>query len=375
MSKKKILFVITHLELGGAQKQLLSLIQGLDNNIYDLSLVAGDYGFLRGDFNSIKKIKLVLLKSLTRKIHPWWDLISFFKIYFFIKKNHFDIVHLHSPKASFLGRWAAFLAGVDKIVYTVHGWPFHRFMNKFHFWCFLWLEKLTALITDVIITVSREDYRTGVEYNIASSNKLKLVHYGIDLKRFKGIYQYRRVHSSFSNIFTVSSFKPQKGVFYFIALAQALIKEKPWLKFFILGNGPLYLKVKRYLADKGLQNKIILTGWQKDITVTQKKAFLFVLTSLWEGLPVSVIESVIAGVPVVVTDTGGIHDIVNNKQQGLIVGCKQQQELFAAVTNILNNYQHWYKIITINRGRINLNHWSQVRRLKQLDFIYRGIND
>jgi len=145
--KKKILFVITYLELGGAQKQLLSIIKDIDPNKYSLYLFAGDRGYLKDKFKQIKNLNMQLSSRLNRRINPIVDFLAFWQLYSHIKKNKFDIVHLHSPKAGFLGRWAAYFAGVKNIVYTVHGWSFHKFMKKpFYEFC-LFLEKITSKIT------------------------------------------------------------------------------------------------------------------------------------------------------------------------------------------------------------------------------------
>ena len=128
--KKKILFIITHLELGGAQKQLLSLIENLDRDKYSLYLCAGDDGYFKSKFKAVAFLKVYFVPELVRRISPLNDLIVFLKLYFFIRKNGFDIVHTHSPKASILGRWAAYLSGVKGIIYTAHGWPFHDQLNQ-----------------------------------------------------------------------------------------------------------------------------------------------------------------------------------------------------------------------------------------------------
>ena len=169
--KKKILFVITHLELGGAQKQLLSLVRNLDKEKYSLSLYAGKRGYLINEFLNTSGLKVTLSVSLVREINPFLDILEFCKLLFFIRKNRFDIVHVHCPKASILGRWAAHFAGLKNIIYTAHGWPFHKFMHPFLYKFYLFLEKLTAKITKKIIVVSKADLKEAVNRNLSSPDK------------------------------------------------------------------------------------------------------------------------------------------------------------------------------------------------------------
>ncbi|MBP7089050.1 MAG: glycosyltransferase, partial [Candidatus Omnitrophica bacterium] len=298
--KKKILFIITYLELGGAQKQLLYILKSLDRNKYSLYLYAGNEGYLKEDFLNIPDVTVKLDSSLKRKINPFLDLPAFLKLFFFLRRNSFDIVHTHSPKASILGRWAAFFSGLRNIVYTVHGWPFHDFMHPLAYYFYLFLEKITAKITKKIIVPSQADLKIGLEKKIASLEKLTLIHYGVEIEVFDKIYQERKkVDKRADLIFTISSLKKQKGIFYFLTIAKMLLLENPRLNFTIAGDGPLRRKVKEKINNLKLKDKVQLVGWSRDIAYFLKRADIFILTSLWEGLPVSLIEAVIAGVPVI----------------------------------------------------------------------------
>jgi glycosyltransferase involved in cell wall biosynthesis len=369
--KKKILFIITYLELGGAQKQLLYILKSLDRNKYSLYLYAGNEGYLKEDFLNIPDVTVKLDSSLKRKINPFLDLPAFLKLFFFLRRNSFDIVHTHSPKASILGRWAAFFSGLRNIVYTVHGWPFHDFMHPLAYYFYLFLEKITAKITKKIIVPSQADLKIGLEKKIASLEKLTLIHYGVEIEVFDKIYQERKkVDKRADLIFTISSLKKQKGIFYFLTIAKMLLLENPRLNFTIAGDGPLRRKVKEKINNLKLKDKVQLVGWSRDIAYFLKRADIFILTSLWEGLPVSLIEAVIAGVPVIVTDTGGIRDIVTNNQQGLIIKPVNILEIRKSCQNILKNYADWHKIIEDNRKKLDLSYWSYQRMLGQLTEIY-----
>ncbi|MFH1504486.1 MAG: glycosyltransferase family 4 protein [Candidatus Omnitrophota bacterium] len=370
IKKKKILFIITHLELGGAQKQLLSIVNGLDNSQYLVCLFAGKQGYLQEKFLKSSFFQVRLIPQLVRNINPVYDFIAFLKLYFYIRKNKFYIVHTHSPKASILGRWAAYFAGVKNIVYTVHGWPFHGFMNSAGYYLYLVLEKITAKITKKIIVVSNSDLQKGVKNKIAKAEKFSLIHYGIDIDKFENVYKERKKLKPKNTILTISALKPQKGLFYFLGAAKMLLKENPKLNFIIAGAGPFKKKIEKRIRLLGLSNKVRLEGWVDNIEELFKKASVFVLTSLWEGLPISLIEAVSSGVPIVVSDTEGLRDLVKDKQQGFIVQPGDSKIVKEKCWQILKSSEDWSRVIEVNRNRINLSYWSEKRMIKEIEGIY-----
>lgn len=115
MQKIRLLYIITKLELGGAQKQLLELIKNLDKETFEILLFTAQDGLLLADFLSITGLKIKKSKWLKRPINPLKDFLAFLEIYQFIKKNNINVVHTHSSKAGILGRLAAKLAKVKKI--------------------------------------------------------------------------------------------------------------------------------------------------------------------------------------------------------------------------------------------------------------------
>ena len=122
----------------------------------------------------------------------------------------------------------------------------------------------------------------------------------------------------------------------------------------------------------GLQGKVILTGWVDDILDFLKTCKAFILTSLWEGLPITLIEAYVAGIPAVITDTQGLRDIFSDFQNGMLVKPRHQGEFTEAIYNMLDDYEEWAKRISINRQKADLSYWSQERMLRQLNKIYES---
>lgn len=123
----------------------------------------------------------------------------------------------------------------------------------------------------------------------------------------------------------------------------------------------------------GLDGRVMLKGWVDDISSLLAESSLFVLASLWDGLPVALIEAVVAGVPAVVTDTGGVGDIFGHNKQGIIVAPSCDAAIEGALWNILNDYQRWSTIVLKNGEALDLKYWASERMLAQTEKLYEDL--
>jgi len=323
--KINILYVITKLELGGAQKQLLSIIRQLDKEKFNPYLITASHGLLVEEASRINGLTLIRCGFLERSIHPLKDILAFLFIYRFIKKNRIDIVHTHSSKAGILGRLAARVAGARSIVHTVHGWSFHNYQARPVYYLYLLLERFCAFFSSAIIVVSRFDQKLAESLSIGRREQYKLIRYAVESARFRQAGCPGTLKSEFCLsgdgplIGMVSCFKPQKAPVDFIKLAGALKDNFPGARFVLVGDGILRGEVVSSISKLGLKGRVILTGWRQDIPAILSCLDVFVLTSLWEGLPIVVLEALAAGVPVLATDTGGIREIVSEGVNGYLV--------------------------------------------------------
>ncbi|MFA5411259.1 MAG: glycosyltransferase family 4 protein [Candidatus Omnitrophota bacterium] len=323
MQKLNLLYVITKLELGGAQKQLLSLISSLDKERFNLFLFTAKEGMLIPDALSVKGLNLKSSRYLERPINFLKDFLALIEIYRFIKKNNIAIVHTHSSKAGILGRIAARLAGVKSIIHTVHGWPFNDYQQALFRRLFILMERLAGKFTSRLIVVSCHDRQKGLKERIGREDKYSLIRYGIDKREFsvtnQGIREKFGISSQDLIVTNISCFKPQKSPLDFIKLAYLVNQALPGVKFLLVGDGALRKKIENLVLRLNLQNKVILTGWRRDIPEILSVTDVLALTSLWEGLPIVVLEAMAAGCPAVVTATGGVEEAVIDGKTGFMV--------------------------------------------------------
>lgn len=351
MRKFNLLYLITKLELGGAQKQLLSLIRYLDRDRYNIFLITSKRGLLVEEALSIDGLRVNRLSSLARPINPLKDILAFVVIYNFIKRNKIDIVHTHSSKAGILGRWAAKLAGVNMIVHTVHGWSFNDYQNLLLRQFYIALERFTAKITDKLIVVSNIDMDRGIRKYIGEQTKYILIRYGINhgefINNLEDNVKIRREIGLNDNEFLVgmiSCFKPQKAPLDYIKLAASVRKFYPQTKFILVGDGILRRKIEKLIDKFNLRGNIILTGWRRDIPRILSAIDVFVLTSLWEGLPIAVLEAMVSSKPVVTTNTGGVSEIVKHGENGFLVPCRDIEAMKEKIFDLLKDAEFRYRI-------------------------------
>jgi len=323
MQKINILYVITKLELGGAQKQLLSLISRLDKERFSPFLFTAKDGLLLPEASSVTGLKIKRSRFLERPINPLKDFLALIEIYGFIKRNNIEIVHTHSSKAGIVGRIAARLAKIKFIVHTVHGWSFNDYQRRFFQKLFIGLERFVGKFTHRLIVVSHHDKQKGLKNNIGQEKKYSLIRYGINYAEFnreeQDIKEELGINFKDLVVANISCFKPQKSPLEFIKLASLVKQILPDVKFLLVGDGSLRKKIERLILRFNLQKEVILTGWRRDIPEILSATDVLVLTSLWEGLPIAVLEAMAASCPVVATYTGGVKEVIVEGKTGFIV--------------------------------------------------------
>jgi len=328
MKKKRLLLLITRSEPGGAQSHVLELLHGFRNK-YELILATGEDGFLLDHANKLG-IESYLLPSLKRKISPVQDYRAYQEIRNLIQKIEPDLVHTHSSKAGILGRLAAHRLGVRNI-FTAHGWAFADGTP--------WTRKLVGIPTeyiagkwcDRIITVSHADKQLAVNYHIANQKKIFVIHNGIaDIEQ--GLLADPVNETA---ILTMVARVAQPKNFVSLLDALALIDDKYLLR--VVGDGPELSHVQEYAKKLGIEKKIDFMGSRNDVPVILASSDIFILSSDWEGFPISIIEAMRAGLPIIASNVGGISEAVIENRNGYMVPRGDAELLSRAIRLLLSD--------------------------------------
>jgi len=343
-----VVHIITKLELGGAQQNTLFTLAHLDRSRFAPYLLAGCGGLLDEEARRSDGLHAIWVPSLIREICPWRDLWALLVLRWQLARIRREagpvmIVHTHSSKAGILGRWAARLAGASAIIHTYHGFGFHDEQPRWVRRVFIWMERLTASVTDGVIVVSRANQRLGDGFGLFGSPGSKkaagrppaiLIRSGIDFATFQstggehGANAVRRridlreelgLAPEAPVVLTVACLKPQKAPGDIVAVAGRVLRREPGAAFLIAGDGELRPELEAMIRADGLEGRVILLGWRRDIPQLLRAADLFLLTSRWEGLPRAILEALLAGLPVVATAADGVMDVVQDGVNGYVV--------------------------------------------------------
>ena len=323
MNKIKVAVIITKLELGGAQKVAISLCEKLDKNKFETVLICGCGGIL--DEETKNKIRVIFVKDLVREISPIKDLKALYSIYKILKQENPNIVHTHSSKAGIIGRLAAKLCGIQNIIHTIHGFSFNDTQSFLKKNLFIFLEKLGAKFSKYLIPVSIENTTKGLQNNIGKEEKYHYIRLGVDIDNFKNFNDIPSLKKELNLneqdilVTTIGPFKPQKNLPDFIKIAKDISEKNKSFKFIMVGDGTLRQNFENLIRDYNISNNIFLLGWRRDISNILNSSDIFVMTSLWEGLPISTIEAMCCGLSPIVNDVDGQREIVKDGFNGFLI--------------------------------------------------------
>ena len=334
--------LITKLELGGAQQNTLYCVGHHDRSRFRVSLGAGPGGVLDPDARRLRGVEVRWFRRLHREVRPAADLAFILEYAAWLKSARVDILHTHSSKAGILGRMAAAVARTPVVIHTVHGWGFHDFQPRAVQRVYIALERFAARRTDLLFAVSRENRDRGLAEGIGSASQYRVVRSGIALAEFahprrkpSAVRRSLGLSAAARVVGTVGNFKAQKAPLDFIRAAARIARAVPAARFVMVGDGEQRPAAERLAAASGLTGKIVFTGWRRDVPDLLHAFDVFALSSLFEGLPRSVLQAAAAGRPVVATDANGTPEAIEEGRTGYVVPRSDPAALAARVIPLL----------------------------------------
>ena len=304
----KLLYVITLAERGGAQVHLLDLVANLPAGFSPV-IATGEPGFLCDEAAKLG-IPVHLVPELTHPIHPVQDFRALLAIARLIRREMPDVVHAHTSKAGLLARFAARLAATP-VVLTAHTWSFADGIPCLQRWISIPLERLAAALAGKIITVSQANTVLALKKSIAKQQALIRIWNGVPDVPGRALPGSRKTVT----LITTARFAPQKD--HGLLLEALTSIEGDW-RLLLVGDGPTRRQIDKEANDLGLARRIEFLGERDDIQSLLTAADLFVLPSKWEGLPLSILEAMRAGLPVIATNIGGVGEAVTDGVTGYL---------------------------------------------------------
>ncbi len=344
----RVLRVIARLNIGGPAIHVTLVTAGLDKNRYTSWLVTGtenpgegsmvDYAHARG-VHPVVIPEIVGRATLTPR-----DLVAFVKLYRLMRRLKPHIVHTHTAKPGFLGRVAARLAGVPVIVHTYHGHVLQGYYGQVKTAALRRMERWLARLSDQLVAVSRQVKRDLVSYGIADADRIIVVPLGLELSPYLDVQRHsgtlRREFGWASDeqlVGIVGRIFPIKNHALFLDAAARVACRLPRSRFVVVGDGVLREEMQQQAGRLGLGNRVVFTGWRRDLPRLYADLNVLVVSSENEGTPVSAIEAMASGCPVVATKVGGLTDLLDDGVTGLLVPPRDAEALADAIESVLTN--------------------------------------
>lgn len=361
-AKRHVLTVVTRFEAGAGLVALRGA-QALDSDRFQITVAAGSGDKLLEEAAS-SGFAIRPLTHLVPQIAPRQDLRAVAELEALLARGPADVVHTHSAKAGAVGRLAARRAGVRRVVHTYHGFPFHEFQSPARRAAYVGIERRLGKITDVGLCVGTAVAVEAIRRHLLPPERIRTI--GVTTTPISSsTSQQLRLQAraelgiplSCQVVGCVGRLAYQKAPEHFVAALARL--NRPNVVGVWIGDGEMAEPLRRTIARMGPTCHILLAGHRSDVAALLPAFDVFALPSRYEGLPVAVVEAMIAGVPVVATAVNAVSDAVVPGVTGLLVPPQQPELLAGAIAHLLDHPQQAAQLALRARARLQGQHSQQ----------------
>jgi glycosyltransferase involved in cell wall biosynthesis len=384
--RKKILHIITRLDMGGSAQNTLQTCKKLCGK-YETILVHGlSYESRMTDLekriieDAVEEakamgVKVIALTSMVRSICPVKDFKALLSLTWLIFEEKPEIVHTHSSKAGILGRLAAKIAGVPHIIHTPHGHVFYGHFGPFASRIFMWVEKIFSRFTERMVALTDGEMEDYINLSVCSSEKLLKIHSGVDVEKFMhangnrvGKRRSLGLDQNEAVIGFVGWLLPIKGPDYLLKAMDDVWQVHQDASLVLVGKGDMDVDLRAEALKKNANGKVKFLGWREDIDEILPLFDMLVLPSLNEGMGRVLVEAMAAGKPVVASRVGGIPDLVRDGENGYLVAPADEKALANGIKKLLDDPAKAKQMGL--RGREHSRQFSLEAMIEKLDALY-----
>ncbi|HKP54313.1 MAG TPA: glycosyltransferase [Chloroflexia bacterium] len=335
-----MLQLIDHLGNGGAERLQVTFAAGIDRARFDLHVCA-----LRTapGLSITPELRALGVPVTELEQRNAYDIPALMSLVSYIRRNRIDIIHTHLLASDIMGRMAGFLTG-RPVVSTIHNSredldaepPRRQWLER-------WTARLMARRLIVVSALLREEIASWFGVPL---KRVVTIPNGVDIERFHRGADFDRVSvrrellgGDYPMVINVARWTPQKDQRTLIEAARIVAEARPDVRFVLVGHGPLHDDLVAQAAEAGISDKVIFAGFREDVADVLAAGDLFVLSSLWEGMPLALLEAMAAGCATVSTNVGGVAQVLQDKITGLLVPPADPPALASAILRYVNEPQ------------------------------------
>jgi glycosyltransferase involved in cell wall biosynthesis len=379
----KVVNLVTRLNVGGVAHHVTNLMRGLDRNKYEQQLICGFESAgeksMRDQVEARGVTPILIPRLVGNPRLNISDALAFAHILRLLRQQRPMILHTHTSKAGLLGRVAARLTGVPIIVHTFHGLVLKGHYRPLKTNGVRAVERCLARLSDRLIVISNEDKNDLLAYRIAPAHKIEVIPLGLELDHFldnrkrRGLlHRELGLDSATRLIGIVGRIAPIKNHRLFFDAMVQVLAEHATAHVVVVGDGDLCPEMERYVREMGIADRVSFLGWRHDLPQIYTDLDVLVISSNNEGTPVSAIEAMAAGRPVVATRVGGLPDVISDGETGYLVAPGNVEQLASAVKRVLSDGE------TTDRLRRNAREsvkgkFAVERLAADIDLLYRRL--
>lgn len=337
--KKKIMHVVQ--SPGGVGRYISMLLKYMNRNKYEQILVCS-YDFKKENYTHL--VDYFENVEMIREVSLFRDITAVLKVRKLIKKYKPDIVYMHSSKGGAIGRLAN-IGIKNNTIYNPHGWAFNMDCSLKKKKFYIWIERIMARFTDVIITISNAEKKSAMTYKVCKENKIKVIFNGIDIEEYSSWNKTKskitketiNIPSNSFIIGMVGRISYQKSPDTFVKAASDIKKQIPNAFFIIVGDGEDKEEILSLIRKFNLKNDFLITGWVKNVFEYLSLFDIGMLLSRWEGFGLVLAEYMVSGVPIIATNVDAIPNLIINDCNGVLVEVDNVAQISKAAIKIFSD--------------------------------------
>jgi glycosyltransferase involved in cell wall biosynthesis len=368
--KIKVLECIRQGQIGGGESHLLSLSENLNKSIFEPIVLSFTDGPMIGLLRKMNIDATIIYTEKPFNIFIWK------KVRAFIKEKKIDLIHAHGTRANSNVYWAAHSLKIP-LIYSIHGWSFHDNQKSFIKKIRIFSEKFLTSKSVINISVSESNKQTGIK-NIESFSSV-VVNNGIDQEKFNPAKVFKNVRKELGIneqqivLLFIARFTSHKQPLTLIHAFAIAIKTMPNLQLLMVGEGDEKDAALQLAKELSVENNIIFEPFRQDVPDVLNAADIFILPSLWEGLPIGLLEAMSMGKAVIASNVDGTCEIIKNEYNGCLIALNNLQNELAEKIILLSNDAALRKQYGSKAMETVKNRFNAATMTKQIEGIYTSL--